>query len=189
MRQNTSIRKLVTTGLLLAVGLFLPFLTGQIPQIGNMLLPMHLPVFLCGFICGWKYGLGLGLLLPILRFALFGMPVLYPVGIAMACELATYGGVAGALYAHSRWQCIRALYRCLIAAMLAGRIVWGITEAVLLGVGPEGFTWQMFISGAFLTCIPGVILQLIVVPAIMAALNRTGLVRYHQAAPQDTAAG
>ena len=172
----------VIAAMMLAIGLFLPFLTGQIQQIGNMLLPMHLPVFLCGLICGWKWGLGVGCILPLLRFALFGMPPIYPMGIAMAFELATYGAVAGALYAHSKWQCVRALYRCLIIAMISGRIVWGISEVILLGVGENGFTWQMFIAGAFLNCIPGIILQLIAVPAIMAALNRTGLVRYrHQA--------
>lgn len=171
----------VVSAMLLAVGLFLPFLTGQIQQIGNMLLPMHLPVFLCGLICGWKWGLSIGFILPLLRFALFGMPPIYPMGIAMAFELATYGGVAGALYARSKWQCVRALYRCLILAMIAGRLVWGAAEVILLGVGANGFTWQMFAAGAFLNCIPGIILQLIAVPAVMAALNRTGLVRYrHQ---------
>lgn len=88
--------------------------------------------------------------------------------------------VAGALYAHSKWQCVRALYRCLIIAMIAGRVVWGVAEVCLLGIGAGGFTWQMFIAGAFLNAIPGIVLQLIAVPAIMAALNKTGLVRYRQ---------
>lgn len=177
-KDSRPVRTAVVAAMMLAIGLFLPFLTGQIQQIGNMLLPMHLPVFLCGLICGWRWGLGVGFILPLLRFALFGMPPIYPMGVAMAFELATYGAVAGALYAHSKWQCVRALYRCLIAAMIAGRVVWGVAEVVLLGLGPEGFTWQMFIAGAFLNCIPGIILQLIAVPAIMAALNRTGLVPY-----------
>lgn len=182
-KEQSAIHNTILAAMFMAIGLFLPFLTGQIQQIGNMLLPMHLPVFLCGLICGWKWGLGIGALLPFVRFALFGMPVLYPIGIAMAFELATYGLVAGALYAHSKWQCIRALYRCLIIAMLAGRVVWGIAEVCLLGLGPDGFTWQMFIGGAFLNAIPGIVLQLIAVPAIMAALNRTGLVRYKHPVP------
>ena len=151
-----------------------------------MLLPMHLPVFLCGLICGWKWGLGVGFVTPLLRSAMFGMPIMYPVAIAMAFELATYAVVAGALYAHSKWQCVRALYRCLITAMIAGRVVWGLVEMILLGVGPDGFTWQMFVGGAFLNCIPGIIVQLIAVPAIMAALNRTGLVRYRHEDAQDS---
>ena len=185
-KQTRSARDAVVAAMLLAVGLFLPFLTGQIQQIGNMLLPMHLPVFLCGLICGWKWGLAVGFILPLFRFVLFGMPPIYPQGIAMAFELATYAAVAGALYAHSRWQCVRALYRCLIAAMIAGRIVWGVAEVFLLGLGPEGFTWQMFVAGAFLNCIPGIVLQLIAVPAIMAARNRTGLVPYRRAKANTT---
>ena len=39
-----SIKNLTLTAMFLAVGLLLPFLTGQIPQIGNMLLPMHMAI-------------------------------------------------------------------------------------------------------------------------------------------------
>lgn len=169
---------LTLAAMFMAIGLVLPFLTGQIKQIGSMLLPMHIPVFLCGLICGWQYGLIVGFILPILRSVLFGMPILFPTGIAMAFELATYGVVIGWLYSHSRWQCVIALYRCMIMAMLAGRLVWGVVQIVLLGINGNGFTWKMFIAGAFLNAIPGIILQLILIPAIMVALNRTGLVRF-----------
>lgn len=169
---------LTLAAMFMAIGLVLPFLTGQIKQIGSMLLPMHIPVFLCGLICGWQYGLIVGFILPILRSVLFGMPILFPTGIAMAFELATYGAVIGWLYSHSRWQCVIALYRCMIMAMLAGRLVWGVVQIVLLGINGNGFTWKMFIAGAFLNAIPGIILQLILIPAIMVALNRTGLVRF-----------
>ncbi len=176
--KNEKIKKLTLAAMFLAVGLVLPFLTGQIPQIGNMLLPMHIPVFLCGLICGWQYGGVVGLILPLLRYAFFGMPPLFPTGIAMSFELLTYGLVAGLLYGLSRWQCVIALYRSLIAAMLAGRVVWGVVETFLLGVWGDGFTWQMFMAGAFLNAIPGIIVQLILIPAVMVALNRTGLVRF-----------
>ncbi|MDE6744505.1 MAG: ECF transporter S component [Lachnospiraceae bacterium] len=169
---------LTLAAMFMAIGLVLPFLTGQIKQIGSMLLPMHIPVFLCGLICGWQYGLIVGFILPILRSMVFGMPILFPTGIAMAFELATYGAVIGWLYSHSRWQCVIALYRCMIMAMLAGRLVWGVVQVLLLGINGNGFTWQMFIAGAFLNAIPGIILQLILIPAIMVALNRTGLVRF-----------
>lgn len=162
----------------LAIGLVLPFLTGQIPQIGSMLLPMHIPVLLCGLICGWQYGLGIGFVLPFLRFMLFGMPPLYPTGIAMAFEMAAYGLVVGLLYGLSRWKCILSLYRSMILAMLAGRLVWGLAEIALLGLDADGFTWQMFLAGAFLNAIPGIILQLVLIPSIMVALDRTGLVRF-----------
>ena len=106
-----------------------------------MLLPMHLPVFLCGLICGWQYGLAVGFILPLIRSLVFGMPPMYPTAIAMAFELATYGVVAGWLYGRSRWQCVLALYKALIAAMVAGRLVWAAARAVMSGASGSAFTW------------------------------------------------
>ena len=180
---NKNIKNLTLAAMFLAIGLVLPLLTGQIPQIGNMLLPMHIPVFLCGLICGWQYGATVGFILPLLRYAIFGMPVLFPTGIAMSFELLTYGLVAGLLYGLSRWQCVIALYRSMIAAMLVGRVVWGVVQMILLGITGDGFTWQMFMAGAFLNAIPGIIVQLILIPAIMVALNRTGLVWFKKRQP------
>lgn len=164
----------------LALGMVLPFMTGQVPKIGSMLLPMHIPVILCGLICGWQYGALVGLILPILRYAVFGMPILFPTGIAMSFEMLTYGLVAGWLYLHSKWHCIRALYRCLLIAMICGRLVWGVVQWILLGVSGEGFTLEMFFAGAVFNAIPGIILQLILIPAVMLALHRTGLVPFSQ---------
>ena len=127
-------KNLTLSAMFLAIGMVLPFLTGQIPQIGNMMLPMHIPVLLCGVICGWKYGAVLGFILPLIRYMVFGMPVLFPTGIAMAFEMLTYGLVIGLVYSLSRWKCIVSLYRALIAAMIAGRLVWGVGQMVLLGV-------------------------------------------------------
>ena len=173
------IKNLVTAAMLLAVGIVLPFFTGQIPQIGSMLLPMHLPVLVCGLICGWQYGGIVGFILPLLRYALFGMPPM-PNGIAMAFELAAYGSVAGFLYNRSKWQCIVSLYRSLIIAMIGGRVIWGIVRVVMLGMTGNAFTWQMFMAGAFLNAVPGIILQLVFIPALMVALNKTGLVRFRR---------
>lgn len=177
------IQNLVTAAMLMAVGIVLPFFTGQVPQIGNMLLPMHLPVLVCGLICGWQYGGIVGFILPLLRYALFGTPPM-PNGIAMAFELAAYGAIAGFLYNRSKWQCIVALYRSLLIAMIGGRVIWGIVRLLMLGVAGNAFTWQMFMAGAFLNAIPGIILQLVFIPALMVALNKTGLVpfRRHQKA-------
>ncbi len=177
-KNQEHIRNLTLSAMFMALGLVLPLLTGQIKQIGSMLLPMHIPVLLCGLICGWPYGLVVGFITPLLRGFIFGMPVFYPSGIAMAFELATYGAVIGFLYSHSRWQCIIALYRCMIIAMLAGRAVWGVAEVILLGIKQNTFTFQAFIAGAFLNAIPGIILQLVLIPTVMVALNRTGLVRF-----------
>lgn len=176
--KNKKLQNLVLSAMFLGLGLVLPFFTGQIPQIGNMLLPMHLPVILCGFICGWKYGLVVGAVTPILRSAVFSMPVMYPSAIAMAFELAAYGFLVGFLFRNARWQCLKSLYRCLIISMLGGRVVWGIVMTVILGLGENGFTLTAFLTGAFLNAIPGIIVQLILVPAIMLALNKTHLVPF-----------
>lgn len=178
--KNEPIRKLTTTALFLALGLVLPLLTGQIRQIGNMLLPMHIPVFLCALICGWQYGAAMAFVLPLLRSVTFGMPPMYPTAISMAFELGTYALVVGLLYAKSRWQCTRALYRCLIIAMIAGRLVWGAAQAVLLGLGGQSFTLQAFLAGALLNAIPGILIQLVLIPAVMVALDRAKLVPFRK---------
>lgn len=177
MKQTT--KRITLSAMFLAIGMVLPFFTGQIQQIGSMLLPMHLPIFLCGLICGWQYGLVVGFVLPLLRSVIFGMPLLFPNAVSMAFELATYGLVVGFLYHKSPWKCIIALYRSMFAAMVAGRIVWGFAQAILLGIQGNAFTWQMFLTGALLNAIPGIMIQLLLIPAVMVALNRTGLVHLY----------
>lgn len=162
----------------IGIGLVLPFLTGQIQQIGNMLLPMHLPVMLCGLICGWQYGLIVGIVLPIMRSMLFTMPVLYPTAIAMAFELAAYGAVIGILFAHAKWKCIKSLLRCLVIAMVAGRVVWGFAMTVLMGVSGDAFSFYTFLSGAFINALPGIILQLLLIPSVMLLLNKTHIRKF-----------
>lgn len=171
--KNKNLINLLLSAMFLSMGLVLPFLTGQIQQIGNMLLPMHIPVFLCGLICGWQYGLTVGLILPLMRSFLFAMPVLYPSAIAMSFELAVYGFLAGLLFEKAKWQCVRSLYRCLITAMVSGRVVWGMVMLFLLGVKGELFTFEAFIAGSIINAIPGIILQLIIIPAVMLVLDRT----------------
>lgn len=168
-------QKLVLSALFLALGLVLPFLTGSIPEIGRKLLPMHIPVLLCGFICGWPYGLAVGFITPLFRSVLFSTPVMMPTAVGMAFELATYGAAAGLLYAKlpkKNW----AVYLSLIGAMLAGRIVWGIVSIPLNGIHGSTFSFQIFLSGAVLNAIPGIILQVILVPVIIMALKRANLV-------------
>lgn len=168
--------------LFLAIGIILPSVVAPIPEIGKMLCPMHIPVLLCGLICGWKYGLLLGIVLPLTRTMMFGFPVLFPAAIAMCFELGIYGFVSGWIYSHSKWQCTRAVYKALIPAMLLGRAVWGIVSFILYGVSGGAFTMSMFIAGALTNAIPGILVQIILIPLIMAALNNAGLVRYSQPA-------
>ena len=163
--------KLVLSAFFMALGIVLPFLIGQIPQIGRMLLPMHIPILLCGFICGWQYGLAVGFITPLLRGVMFGMPALMPSGAGMAVELAVYGLVTGILYAKLPKK-IFYVYVSLLAAMIAGRIAWGIASIVIYGFMGNRFSMELFMSGAFLTAIPGIILQIVLVPAIIIALKK-----------------
>ena len=182
-KQSKGIRKLVLSAMFMAIGLVLPFITGQIQQIGNMLLPMHIPVLFCGLICGWQYGAVVGFVLPLLRYVLFGMPPIFPTGVSMSFELAVYGAVIGLIMQQlskrnttdSGKNYVRNLYLALIGAMLAGRIVWGLVRFILARATMQPFTMEMFMAGAFLTAIPGIIVQLILIPGIMAALKRAGV--------------
>ena len=165
--------KLVLSAMFVTLGMILPFLTGQIKQIGNMLLPMHLPIMLCGLICGPWYGLAAGFLTPLLRSAVFGMPHLFPSAAAMAFELGAYGSVIGFLYNRSKWKCLVALLRSMVIAMLCGRAVWGLAMALFMGFSGDNFTWQAFLAGALLNAVPGIVLQFILIPSIMILLGRT----------------
>ena len=176
-------KRMILAALFLALGLVLPFLTGQVPAIGKMLLPMHIPVLLCGFVCGWKYGLLVGFITPIFRSVLFGMPIMMPMAVGMAFELAVYGVVCGLLYpalskghfAETRIGRIGGIYLTLISAMICGRILWGMVSIVLYGIQGNAFSWQMFMGGALLNAIPGIVLQLVLIPAIVMVLEQTGV--------------
>jgi thiamine transporter ThiT len=174
-------KKLVLNALFLALGLVLPFLTGQVPQFGNMLLPMHLPVLICGFVCGWPSGLAVGLVTPILRSLLFGMPPMFPFAIAMAFELATYGFLAGILYNLLPKKNIF-VYVNLIITMIGGRLVWGALSYFLYSLGSTPFTINMFITAGFVNALPGIILQLALIPVLIFSLKRAKLIdKYGQA--------
>lgn len=167
-------KKLVISGVCLALCLLLPFLTGQIPRFGNLLLPMHLPVLICGFAAGPVYGLLVGLIAPVLRSLLFGMPPLMPTAAAMAFELAAYGFLTGLLYQKLPKTPVYA-YVSLIGAMLGGRIIWGVVAFALNSALGNPFTLAIFMASAFTNAIPGIILQLVIIPPIVLALKRSGL--------------
>jgi len=163
---DVNIKKMVLSAFLLAIGLILPFITGQVPVLGNMLLPMHIPVLICGFWCGWQYGLGVGFILPLLRSLLFGMPVLFPTAVAMSVELAVYGMCTGLFYKKlgRGWK---GLYLSLAGAMVAGRVVWGMASIILYRLAGGAFTWKVFLAQGVTNALPGIVLQLILIPALV----------------------
>ena len=171
--KNNHIKRLALSAVLLAIGLVLPFLTGQIPEIGSMLLPLHLPALICGFVCSWQWGLAVGFVLPLLRSVLFGMPPMIPTALCMAFELAAYGAFAGLLYEKLAGRKFRVTL-ALVGAMLLGRAVWGVVSFAAYALMMENaFALTAFWLGAFVNAWPGIVLQLILVPLIVKALARS----------------
>lgn len=170
----TKTRNIVLTGLCVALGVVLPMAFHWFPNAGSVLLPMHLPVLLCGLITGWQYGLVAGLLTPAISSLLTGMP---PAAYlpSMVCELAVYGLIAG--------LCIKLIpavknalhiYGSLIAAMLAGRIVYGAVNAMIFRAG--AYSMQLWLTASFVTALPGIIIQLIVIPAVILTLQKARVI-------------
>lgn len=174
MRKN--IRNLVLSGLFMALGYIMPFFTMQIQAFGSMLLPMHIPVLLCGFICGAPYGLIVGFITPLLRSVITSMPPIYPIALAMAFELAAYGFLAGLLYKILPKKPLL-VYVDLILAMIGGRIVWGIASLVLFAIKGNAFTLALFLNGAFVNALPGIIVQIVLIPLIILALQKANLMQ------------
>lgn len=167
-------RRLAYSALFLALALVLPFLTGQIPTIGKALSPMHIPVMLCGFLCGPLWGAAVGAVAPLLRSVLFGMPAMFPGGVAMTFELATYGVLSGWLYRllpRKPWS----IYVSLLVAMLGGRLVWGAARFVLAGLSGSEFPFSAFLAGAVTGAVPGIVLHIVLIPLLVMGLERAKL--------------
>ena len=170
MKKN-DVKKLTLSAMFLAMAFVLPFLTGQIQQIGNMLCPMHFPVILCGFFCGAPWGLVVGFIAPFLRSFVLGMPPMFPTAFCMAFELATYGLVAGWLYQVLPKKKVN-IYVSLICAMIIGRLIWGLLMFGCMGFDGAKFGMSAFLAGAVLKAIPGIILQIVLIPILVMAINR-----------------
>lgn len=171
---KTPIRRLTAAAVCLALCLMLPFLTGQIPQIGNALCPMHIPVLMAGFICGPWWAAAVGMVAPLLRHVLFGMPPILT-ALAMCFELAVYGLISGLLYGKMEKR-LRNVYLSLVAAMILGRVIWGIAEVVILRITDGLFTWTAFVAGAVLNAIPGILVQIILIPVIVITLRKANII-------------
>ena len=155
--------------LFLAMAFVMPYLTGQIPEIGAMLCPMHLPILLCGFLCGPLWGGVVGCVAPLFRSVTLGMPPLFPSAVAMAFELLTYGVISGLM--HRLLPKKRPyVYLSLLAAMIAGRLVWGLAMLVCLGIRGGGFPLSAFLAVAVTNALPGIAVQLLLVPPLVMLL-------------------
>ena len=169
---KNNIHRLVLSAAFLAIGLVLPTITANIREVGNMLLPMHLPVFLCAFICGWQHAAYIGAVLPLLRCLIFGMPKLYPNAVAMSVELMSYGLICGVLFLLFKKKNAISVYASLIGAMIGGRIIWSCLSALLYSLLGAPKTLAFFFTRGVVEAVPGLILQLTLIPAIVLVLQR-----------------
>ena len=175
----SNIKRLTLSALCVALCVVLPMAFHVIPNAGSVMLPMHIPVLLCGLVCGWQYGLLCGILGPLVSSVLTGMP---PAAIlpGMMVECGMYGCVGGLMMERIRTGSLyRDLYICLPVAMLAGRVISGIVKALILTPGLSFTAWA---TASFVTALPGISVQLIMLPTLVVALNRAGLVPVRYAA-------
>ncbi len=170
----SSTKRLILAALCVALGVVLPIVFHSIANAGSIFLPMHIPVLLCGLICGWPFGLACGIATPLLSSLITGMP---PVAFlpSMLCELAVYGLVSGLLM---RWiktkRLVLDLYLSLIGAMLAGRLVFGLLNALVFRAG--AYSLPVWTAAAFVTALPGIVIQLVIVPMLVLALKKAKLI-------------
>lgn len=162
---------MIISALFMGISFVLPFLTGQIPEIGAKLCPMHIPIFLCGYICGWPWGLAVGFIAPLLRSLIFTMPPFFPTAVCMAFKLATCGFVSGLMYKLLPKKKIY-LYLSLITAIILGRLVWGAAMFVCMSINGDPFTFSAFISGAFINAIPAIVIQIMAIPVLVPLIEK-----------------
>lgn len=154
---------------------------------GTVFLPMHIPVLLCGLLCGWGYGAVCGILGPVISSLLSGMPPAAML-VSMIPELCAYGLVSGLVLRFVHTKCTYAdLYIALLSAMAIGRIVGGVAKALFYLSGMSGmteFTFSMLTATYFFTCLPGIAIQLVLLPTLVFTLMKARLIpeRYPKAA-------
>jgi len=176
---RTIIAKMIYTAFFIALGIVLPVAFHAMPNAGSVLSPMHIPILLCGLICGVPFGLACGMITPLLSSLLTGMPSVLSLP-SMLCELAAYGVVSAFLMRFVRTKNQYAdIYLSLIGAMLAGRLFYGIVNALIFRAGQ--YSLSIWATSAFLTGIPGMIAQLILIPMLIVALQKANLIenKYH----------
>lgn len=165
---NNKTNRIVLAGLLVGLGILLPFVTSHMFGVqGAVFLPMHIPVFLMGFLCGPMYGALGGLIIPLLSSLFTGMPPVFPMLPIMMGELLVYGLISGLLYHKTKMP----LYPAMLISMVCGRLMYAGIFGILM-VANSGNLRALSVTGAFVTGVPGIIIQLLLVPAIIFALKK-----------------
>ena len=167
-------KRLTMSAMMVAIGLVLPPLARMIPNGGPLFCAMHICPLLAGLIIGPIEGIFVGILCPILNSMMFGLPQGSTL-IGMCFELPTYGLVAGLLMNILKNKNKAGVYASLIGAMLAGRIVGGFVQAVLLGFG--NYSIQLWLTSYFVGSAPALAIHIVLLPLAYFALKRAGLVQ------------
>lgn len=160
-------RKLVFCALLAAFGVVLPIAFHLVGALGSVFLPMHIPVLVAGLFLGTYAGVGVGVLAPIIGSFLTGMPPIMPILPIMVAELAVYGGISGYLSHRRGWG----LLISLVTSMVAGRLAAAVVAYVMVNMITISIKPIAFITGAVVTGLPGIAIQLLVVPMLVTRLR------------------
>ena len=174
MQTMSTVKKSIITAVCIALCVVLPQAFHAIPNAGSIYCPMHIPVLLCGLICGWQYGLLCGIAGPLVSALITGMP---PAAVlpGMLVECAAYGALTGLMMqlVHTK-KVYPDLYISLLVAMLGGRIISGIAKALIFSAGSYSMT--AWVTGSFVTSLPGIIVHLVLIPSIVYALMKAKLI-------------
>ncbi len=178
--KNTT-KNITVTGVCIAIAVLLPMVFHTVPNGGSIFLPMHIPVLFCGLACGWQYGLLCGAISPILSSLITGMPPAAKLP-SMVVELAVYGLAASfmMLLLKVNIKTLK-LYLSLVIAMLAGRLASGIVGALIFARGT--FAVSAWLTASFVTGLPGIAIQLVLIPLLYTVLVKAKLL------PSDSAKG
>jgi len=159
------IKQMILASMFIAIGMLLPFLILGSPQLGTVFLPMHIPVLLAGLILGPKYGILVGVITPLFRSVLFQMPPMVPTALMMAIELPIYALVIGMAKRLLPSTYIY-IYVSLGIALLIGRIAYGVAGFLIYPILGLSFSLNTFLVGAFITGLPGVAIQIVLIPPL-----------------------
>lgn len=172
VKSDHYILKIVYSGVFVALGILLPqafHVFGQ--DAGRMFLPIHLPVLMAGLVLGAECGGIVGMLVPVLSSVLTGMPPV-PLVYFMLFELVPYGVFTGIFIRKYN------VYISLVLAMLLGRVCYGLALAggvYILGLHAPFANGAAFVSGV-ITGIPGMCIQIILIPMLYIALKKGGYI-------------
>lgn len=171
----TKTKKLCICAICIALCYVLPLAFHPLAM-GSALSPMHIPVFLCGLLCGWPYGLVCAVAGPVLSSLLSGMPPAAML-IPMIPELCVYGVICGLLFRLAHTGHAGAdLYLSMIPAMLLGRMAGGAVQAVYYLSTAKHYSVALWISSYLVGTLPGAVLHLLLIPALVLVLTRAKLI-------------